>query len=1036
MPLEFQLAQANFRFGLAEGQDPRLVPFGTLTTAENARWTKGGRIEKRMGLSPALSRSIVGGGTISTARRLATSGNSLVLVDNDYVHTWSPSLGAWFRSSQLPQFASSWAPAVDTMQGVGHWDVASCASGAYEVLAWTIGAITDSADAISYVMVRDTSTGAVVIPVTLLPFSSRHIKVVGSGSVAYVVASETSSTAIKVATITPSTQTVSAATTLRADVSSAATSFDACMIGANLLVVYQRTGAAPDIAAYTYLPSTWVQQATGSVTGEASIVIKAISVDGDASDQIYVMYALDAAGLFNLRTATLHATTLAQVVAPANVEVGFSYFTGLAVKWVSSGIAILTWGVGMAAGFGGTVLAKSCMFQGGGPDSTTRRGTIGAQWISRPVNVDGRWLALQASGEMTAASSTSLPMLSGQSILVEVETGAKAAGDWQPHRHIGTVDTLISGQAGSRSVASGYQVSATEGAFFVPYQSSAVSSLSGPRQALRRVSVVPQRSAQDYARPLPYGLSTVLTCGVLTSFDGVSAFPLGFSSLSAVSFNSPVVAGGGSIGAGNYQYASLPEYRDANGILQRGIPGLSSILAVGAAGKVTFGFWGQATSHHEPQFTGLATSTSRKVTIAVYRTTAGGSIYYRLTSESAYTAPNNDPFGGAVAYVDTASDSVLSGQPVLYTVGGEVEDRQAPSPRTGVVHAGRIFVIDGGKRNVWFSKLYADNPGIAPSFYPTFTLGFDVDLTALASLDDKLVIFARNKIWFLQGQGPASNGLNSDYGPPVAVATDVGCTNPRSVVSTPDGVVFQSERGLFILTRGLEVVWVGRPVKDQVAAYPSITSAVLVPSASEVRFTANAANGSGGIVIAYNYVERQWSTARYTIGGGATYGAPIEDAIMWNGSWVACTSDGYVYVESTTSNLDAGNVWVPLTLETAWVSAPGPLAFQSVRTMQLEGVSNSDHNLTVSVAVDGETTYAQTVTFMAGTDPVEVGPLEQCEVTIGPRRKCQHIRFRISDASPGNGLAVGTGMGPSFDTIGIEVGVKKGFAVNPALRKG
>jgi hypothetical protein len=39
MPLEFQLVQAAFRVGLAEGTDPHQVPAGTLLTAENVEWS-------------------------------------------------------------------------------------------------------------------------------------------------------------------------------------------------------------------------------------------------------------------------------------------------------------------------------------------------------------------------------------------------------------------------------------------------------------------------------------------------------------------------------------------------------------------------------------------------------------------------------------------------------------------------------------------------------------------------------------------------------------------------------------------------------------------------------------------------------------------------------------------------------------------------------------------------------------------------------------------------------------------------------------
>jgi hypothetical protein len=62
---------------------------------------------------------------------------------------------------------------------------------------------------------------------------------------------------------------------------------------------------------------------------------------------------------------------------------------------------------------------------------------------------------------------------------------------------------------------------------------------------------------------------------------------------------------------------------------------------------------------------------------------------------------------------------------------------------------------------------------------------------------------------------------------------------------------------------------------------------------------------------------------------------------------------------------------------------------------------------------------------------------EEASVTINPRRKCNTIRFRISDAAPtGAGIITPvTGRGPAFDMMGIEVGMKRGFGNAPATKR-
>jgi hypothetical protein len=246
------------------------------------------------------------------------------------------------------------------------------------------------------------------------------------------------------------------------------------------------------------------------------------------------------------------------------------------------------------------------------------------------------------------------------------------------------------------------------------------------------------------------------------------------------------------------------------------------------------------------------------------------------------------------------------------------------------------------------------------------------------------------------------------------------------------GIMFQSALGISLLTRGLEVVWLGRPVQDVLDIYPKITSAVLVPRRNEVRFTCNDA-GTAHRVLVWNYVEKKWSVSRYLPVANIT----IADACIWNDQWCFLSAGGAVYVEAEADFKDNGT-YVPMILETAWVSASGPLAFQSVREFQLGGISNSNHDLVVDVAFDSESTYAQSRTFLAGSAVTSIGDLEECTIAIGTRRKCQSIRFRISDATPTNpgSFPVGTGRGPSFDAMGLAVGVKRGFHVNPATKRG
>jgi hypothetical protein len=303
------------------------------------------------------------------------------------------------------------------------------------------------------------------------------------------------------------------------------------------------------------------------------------------------------------------------------------------------------------------------------------------------------------------------------------------------------------------------------------------------------------------------------------------------------------------------------------------------------------------------------------------------------------------------------------------------------------------------------------------------------DVTSLWSMDEKLIVSSAQSLWYIVGGdgGPTASGQGSDIQGPFHIQSDVACTNPRSVVSTSEGVMFESDGRIYLMTRGLEVVWLGRQVQDKLASFPNITSAVLVTSKSQVRFTCNNDDATAHTVLVYDYVEKQWSTFRYAGGTVA-----IADAVVYDGDYHFLTTAGAVYRESSDASHLDDDEWVVMTLETAWISAAGPLAFQSVRRFALHGVSNSNHELTLSVGLDRSASYALTRTWSAGTDTTAVGPLEAAELHLGS--KCSSVRFKIEDGSPGG--TPSDGRGPSFDSMGIEVGIKKGFQKKPATKRG
>lgn len=1003
MSLDWTLQQAPMRFGLAEGVDPHQVPLGTLTTAENVCWDRSGRIQKRFGCT---TLQFTGGPSLS---RLIVRGNELACTDGTSIYSYVSGTG-WTSRGRFPEIAAEWYTSIDNVTGVASCDMAILSNG-QAVEAW----VNDKGSGSLYYQIRDTTTNTFVTTATLISTGViTGFRIVSSGNT-WVIVYATTAGNIKCLTSTGTT-------TLRTDAQvTTYYSIDAVVIGSNFVVVYPTNAGNIRLVSFS-LVNAPVQQATQQIVGET---MYSVSIHGAANEFLYMTWD-DEFPNYRLRFASANPTTLVPTAASTLVT-PYTGGTHTLVRETASTCLVMYSDIS-AGGYTQNLSVTNAGVK------TVAQITPYIKPLSRPFAWGSRFYCVVAT-ETLALGLTANPVTTADSFLIDVTRD----GSTGACRLVAKIDTLTGGSYFYGFVTTACTVSSTVMSAAVPFQSSINTGFwGGGKQGVRYVEMSKGASVPtDAWRSVQVGQEAYIASGVLTAYDGVEGVGYGYPHGPVIDpANSSIANVGGNMqtGAGAYLYSVTAERRSSVGVLHRSPVARSYSLnsvAVGATGKVTLRVVPAS----------LGQSSTNPGHFPVYRSIHGGSTPQRIAQEPSFMTAVDSGLGASVTFSDTSDDSstgpalvALSTRPAIYTTGGDLEDTQPPSCLTLTTYQNRIWMVAGDGLSVWFSKDASTNPGTAPGFYPTNALIFEKTVTALCAMDDKLIVFAADTFWLVFGDGPAPNGQDSTYDV-AKVQTDVGCTNPRSVVSTPLGIMFQSARGLHLLTRKLEVNWIGRPIKDQLAAYPSITSAVLVAAKNEIRWTANTSNGSAGIVLVYNYVEDQWSTFKYTLNG--VYGAPIADACMWNGVYAFANTNGYVFTESSSSYLDNGASWVPITIETAWVSSAGPLAYQSVRNFALEGISNSNHDLTLSVGFDNETSYVQTATFLAGSTVTSIGPLESCQISIGTRRKCQSIRFKIQDAtptSPGT-YPVGTGQGPSFDAIGLEVGVMSGFARKPATKR-
>lgn len=399
-----------------------------------------------------------------------------------------------------------------------------------------------------------------------------------------------------------------------------------------------------------------------------------------------------------------------------------------------------------------------------------------------------------------------------------------------------------------------------------------------------------------------------------------------------------------------------------------------------------------------------------------------------------YNGQALDTLGGS--YNVNFSNLQLSGPPypdrdaqLPYTLGGaSLPNLQPPCLIAMVVFDGRLWGIDHTRRQLWFSKSLV--PGEVPGWAADFTIPTPFDATALAVMDGNLIVFGEERIGAVTGTGPSESGAGLGYSQVQFVATDHGCIEPRSVVVTPVGCIYQAPNGLALLDRGLNTRYIGRAVMDTLASYPTITSAIVHPQETVVLITCVTdgpdvgSSPDTGARLVYDYRLDRWSVD-YILGGKAILSQVVCDSKVY-----ILTHDGAVYVEDRATGLDAGS-WVTMRIKLAPVRVGGILGYQRVWRVAIVGESLSSHNLAVKTYSDDRAASDQTRTYSNTTTSLTSPELVQLRLK---RQLCHSLSVEVSDASPSSG-SVGVGYGPRVGGITLELAVESDLARTPANRR-
>ena len=329
-------------------------------------------------------------------------------------------------------------------------------------------------------------------------------------------------------------------------------------------------------------------------------------------------------------------------------------------------------------------------------------------------------------------------------------------------------------------------------------------------------------------------------------------------------------------------------------------------------------------------------------------------------------------------------------------------------------------------------------------------------------MDQNLFIFKNGNtigqsVLYQSGIGPDNTGGQNDYGIPQPVTTDAGCITPRAISLTQQGILWQSEKGLYEVDRSFGVKYIGAPAQGystqpqvtgsmtQVVNTLSITSPVYTPLPVQVTSCVLLANVNEvryslvtGQIIVYNYFANTWSLFE-----GATPSAfLVVDATIWQGQYTWLRADGTIWQETPGAYVDPGGAFISTEMTTAWIKTSDLISgFERVREFLIAGDYFSPHYLTVALKYNnnpvvqwmntiyigpnappygGDTTYGGPPDKYYGGSYYPQAPYQYR--VFSPVQKCSSIQIVLRTTTAGV-----AGQSASWSSLDFELAAKKGL---------
>ncbi len=976
--------------GLETRDDPKLLPPTKLLDLQNATLGKGRATQKRNGYT-ALSQSTLATSpaTISSATKLATRGDELVLLGGSKLYSYAENHDRWLDRGTLALFDVAVDPVANEVESQPIGDCGT--ANGVTVYAWE-NEISAATRTTKFAVVD--STGAPIQVATSLGSNLKAPRVLVIGSIILVLVHDTSANDLKVK---------------RIDTSSAAnlaTSLASALIALGYSDIHD-TGDPHAYSNGTY--AVFAVRTTGVNTPVRVGVLMASGAVGGNSDG-YGTAAVSATVFLQ----GLGGTTKVPVAIHLNASnVGFLVWEdggivkSCAVTNIVSGAGAITYGaVRTVENIAADVERLTCL-----SDATTDTGHV---WYSFGTSIRTKYQYTNA-GVLSGALTRYQCSLASHAFYVG--SAAYVNLHFEPAKTFLLCDTLFLHYAKEHagvaywwgSVTARSHLPSVSGAYewVGVYQRRLAPSTSGWTVPL--VYTEPSLSRVRYSASTSVVSSAehrevlFLGSGILWQYDGVSGTDVGFLDYPRKSNATPSNSTGLLSSSGVYTYVGYWEWFDALGNREMSTSAGAFTVTMGATDDTVTITWNPLPFTHKQ-------GTRSAPILALYRSALNGTVRYRVSSQNPssalYLANSPGGAGASLSFVDTVSDATL--------VTNELDPYQpsptdalpvdaVPPPGLRALHVAQERVWGVAReytRRVYFSKLPL--PETAVEWNDGLYIEFPEDITGVADVLGRPVFFSTDHIYVVDGEGPDNLGVGT-YSRVEQLPADVGLYQADTLRETPLGWLFLSRKGFRMLTAGLQVP---PDFGNSPNAYASqtYTGAELISGANAVRFLV-----SSGSTLHYDFERDQWS--RFTSHTGVS-------SIVWRGVYCYVTSGGLVRKEAAGAYTEGGSniaqVW-----ETAWIRVAGIQGFYRALRIGLLGNWKSAHTVTCQVAYDDVDTYVETFTLTPTAGTIAGTAAYTMRHRLG-RQKCSSIKFKFTEVP-------GTGAGLELNALALEIRTKDGI---------